>query len=136
MPKPFGHFQPDKFNLRISTQRSANILQSPISQFSMVISPSAFCEVLDATTRYDYPFGLQERALCKQVPSEAAQFAAGRDDTMTGNRSIVARTHDVADGAVCPRAARCSGDIAISRHAAGRNAADDSTHARCETLDH
>src|SRR5688572_12714327 len=102
----------------------------------MVISPSALCEVLDATTRYDYPFGLQERALCKQVPSEPAEFAAGRDDAMTGNRSVVARTHDVADGTVCARPAGCSGDIAIGRHATRRNAADDSTHARCETLDH
>src|SRR5687767_10817209 len=102
----------------------------------MVIAPPPFCEIPYAPARYNHPFGEQELALCEQVPSEAAELAAGCNDAMTGDRNVVAGAHDVANRAVRARPAGCSGDIPIGRHATGRNAADDSTHARCETSDH
>ena len=87
-------------------------------------------EVLHASRDDDDAFGQQQRSLSEEIAAVPSETSAGGDDAMAGNRRVVAVAHDVPDGAVSPRTARGSGDIAVGGDAPARNPPDGGSYAR------
>ena len=62
------------------------------SNLAICRSANSFClpanrrELSDAPARYDDALADEERPLGEQIPSVAAQFSAGGNHTMAGNR--------------------------------------------------
>lgn len=89
-------------------------------------------EIPNAVAHDDEALGPEQRALQRKVPAVATEPAASGDDSVAGYILRRAVAHDSADGAPGPRPPRRTCDIAISGHAARRDATNGSKNARGE----
>jgi hypothetical protein len=96
------------------------------------VAPAPIGEVPYASIGNDDALCKQQGALGKQVAPVAAQLAAGRNDTMAGDRRVACCAHDVADGAMRARAARCGGNVAVGRDLSAWDATNDGADSRSE----
>ena len=87
--------------------------------------PANLRELFEVPARYDNALGEEERPLGEQIPSVAAQFPAGGNDTMAGNRRITRFPHDVAHRSIGTWPPGGRRYIAVCRDTPMRDAPDD-----------
>jgi hypothetical protein len=112
--------------------RAANLLSNNLQFLIAGFPPPQFCEVSNASPSHHDPFGEQQGALGKEIPTIASQPSAGCNDPMAGDGRVIAVTHDVADGSMRARPARCGGNISICGNTTVRNATDSGAYTGAE----
>ncbi len=96
------------------------------------MSPAPLCKVPNPSIADDDPFGQQQSAFGKQIPTVAAKPAAGGDDAMAGYRRIARGAHDVADRPMGARPSCGGRHVAVGRDPSVGNASHCAANARRE----